>query len=371
MGGFICCLTAFILSTLLRFLQACKYFWICLGAFWLFITYGMLFGGGADLCLFYLADVPLSIAEVYFQVAVYPLVVTVVSLAVVYGSLLMTGKAKMDYPTYDPAHWKSYKVTYYVLMAAMIFGGIMVSFAPLMPCFVRMERGESCFGHSPEGPNRHTRFVIASNYVVATLFSWVLVAAWIFWLNHFTILNLRSMAITVKGELNSAKLDIWAKEAGDFLRLVNTSFNALMGLFVTLLLIAACASGLAAISSLTRFRIVNTGSWLQFVIFTCGADVGCLAMLWSCTGLESQLSSEVGRLSGMVSVMSGEGGRYDEVAHLTMRLQQWGGRYKGVSFLGFNLSAGQLKGYILLLITQPILALIQSAWDFAIQNFSV
>jgi len=144
-----------------------------------------------------------------------------------------------------------------------------------------------------------------------------------------------------------------------------------MGLFVTLLLIAAAASVLAALSSLTRFRTVNTGSWLQFVIFTCGADVGCLAMLWTCTALESELSREIGRIGGLVSTMSGENGRYDEVAHLTMRVGQWQARYKGVSFLGIDLSAGQLKGYVLLLITQPILALVQSAWDFAIANFGL
>jgi len=295
----------------------------------------------------------------------------VVILAVVYGNLVLSGKANMDYPPYDRVNWKTYKSTYYVLMGSMIFGSIMISFAPLMPCFVRMANDASCFGDNPEGPNRHAKFVIASNYVVATFFSWVLVAAWIFWLNHFTNLNLRAMNIVIKGDINAAKMDVWAKEANEFLRIVNTSFNELMGLFVTLLLIAACASVLAALSSLTRFRIVNTGSWLQFVIFTCGADVGCLGMLWSCTGLESELSREVGRIGGMVSSLSGEGGRYDEVAHLTMRVQQWSGRYKGVSFLGIDLSAGQLKGYVLLLITQPILALIQSAWDFAIANFGI
>jgi len=190
-----------------------------------------------------------------------------------------------------------------------------------------------------------------------------------------------------------------------------------MGLFITLLLIAAAASVLAALSSLTRFRIVNTGAWLQFVIFTCGADLGCLSMLWSCTGLESELSREVGRISGIAASMSGvvvqkkvkkeeakkdgaeakkdgaeakkdgteakkdgpeakedeteEVVRFDEVAHLSLRCQQWSSRYKGVSFLGVDLSAGQLKGYILLLLTQPVLALVQNAWDFAIANFGI
>jgi len=255
----------------------------------------------------------------------------------------------------------------------MILGAIMVSFAPLMPCFVRLQSdpAQACFGNDPDGPNRQTRFIIASNYVVATFFSWVLLAAWIFWLNHFTNLNLRAMSIVIKGDITAGKMDVWCRETTDFLKIVNTSFNNLMSLFVTLLLVAGFASILATISSLTRFRTVNTGSWLQFVIFTCGADLGCLAMLWSCTGLESELSKEIGRISGIVNAMPGEGGHFEEISHLTLRCTQWSSKYKGVSFLGIDLSAGQLKGYVLLLLTQPILALCQNAWDFAIANFGV
>jgi len=267
--------------------------------------------------------------------------------------------------------WKKYRVTYYILAVCMIFGAIMISFAPLMPCFVRMVNGASCFGNDPDGPNRQTRFIIASNYVVATLFSWVLLTAWLFWLDHFSRLNVQAMSIRIAPPLTGLKMDVWCKDASEFLKTVNSSFNELMALFITLLLTAGLASILAALSSLTRFRIVNTGAWLQFVIFTCGADLGCLAMLWTCTGLESELSQECGRIGAMASAMSGEGGHYDEVAYLTMRNQQWSNRYKGVSFLGFDLSAGQLKGYILLLITQPVLALVQSAWDFAIANFGI
>jgi len=322
--------------------------------------------------LFYLSDVSLSIAEVYFQVAVYPVIVTVIIMAVVYGYLLSIGKAKMDYPPHDDVHWKSYRATYYILLSSMILGAIMVSFAPLMPCFVRLVNGSSCFGDDPDGPNRQSRFIIASNYVVATFFSWILIAAWIFWLNHFTYLNLRAMGIVVKGDIiTGANMDTWCKETGLFLKMVNSSFNELMGLFVALLLVAGLASLLAAISSLTRFRTDDTGPWLQFVIFTCGADLGCLAMLWCCTGLESELSHEIGRISGLVASMSGEGGHFDEVSFLTMRCQQWDSKYKGVSFLGVNLSAGQLKGYMLLLITQPILALVQTAWNYAVANFGI
>jgi len=179
------------------------------------------------------------------------------------------------------------------------------------------------------------------------------------------------MSIVVKGDVTAGKLDVWCKDVSDFLKIVNTSFNELMGLFITLLLIAAFGSILATLSSLTTFRIVNTGSWLQFVIFTCGADLGCLAMLWSCTGLESELSKEIGRISGIVASMPGEGGHFEEVAHLTLRCTQWSSKYKGVSFLGVDISSGQLKGYVLLLATQPILALCQNAWNYAVANFGV
>jgi len=180
------------------------------------------------------------------------------------------------------------------------------------------------------------------------------------------------MALKVEGDLTSAKLDAWGKEVNAFLTSVNSSFNNLMALFVTLLVVAALASVLSALSSITRFRVTNQGSWLQFVIFTCGADLGCLCMLWSCTGLEGSLNSEVGKLNGKVASMCGnvDGHTYDEISYLTLRLGQWS-RYKGVSFLGINLSAGQLKAYIVLLITQPIMALLQEAWNWAVANFGL
>jgi len=297
----------------------------------------------------------------------------------------------------------------------MAFGGIMLSFSPLMPCFYRVQNGQPCFGRDN---SIHSQYIVSTNYIMASLLGLIVVYCWFFWLNHFTNLYLLCKEIVIddtgkndndgvkmkdpnnnpknatpsdnvitnssdktdkdKGKiklepgckLTPAKVDKWAKDLSDYLDLLRNNFSNLLGLFVLLLIMAAISSVLTALSSLTAFQDNSPGPWLQFVVFTSGIDLGCVCMLWAVSNIEEQLSSESGRIGGIINNLPGsEKGNYIELSYMHVKMDYWNGRYKGVSILGIDLTKNQLRIYIGMLLSQPIAALIQAAWNWGLSVF--